>query len=259
MSSAQALRRTVAVAAALLLLVTSMPLSLLNPGAVLADEWVVTSLADDGSHGTLRYAIDNSDEGDTISFAPGLNGTIYLAPEGNELVIDHALTIEGPGAGVIRIVGDGDSRVLLIAVGDIIPIEVIEGFLESVDPPTAIESALELLQGEPSQSLLDIEAAVVISGLTLSDGDASLQPEFFVDLFDAVGGNVLVLGSSAVIRDCVIETGSAIGGGGIAAAASLLSLEGCTVRDNTAGGLDLDIPLSGGGGGLLDRPRLRCG
>ncbi|MCK9356811.1 MAG: hypothetical protein M0R22_06665, partial [Dehalococcoidia bacterium] len=251
MSSAQAFRRTVAVAAALLLLVTSMPLSLLNPGAVLAHEWVVTSLEDDGDDDTLRYAIGNSAEGDTISFASGLNGTIYLDPGLGELVIDHPLTIEGPGAGNISIDGGEETQVLIIAVGDVIPIDVIMDLLDSLEGISSIESVAEMLQTEPSQPI-EFEPAVIIEGLTLSGGAASHEPEYPDELFDAVGGNLLVLGSTAAIRDCVIESGWAIGGGGgIAAAASLLSLESCTIRQNTAGGLSYDVGLSGGGGGLL--------
>ncbi len=251
MSRATIGRRISASAAVLLLLIVSLPISLVNPGAVLAGARVVTSLADDGSAGTLRYAIHYSSEGDTISFAPGLSGTIYLDSEAGALYIDHPLTIEGPGAGSIRIDGGDETQVLVIAVGDVIPIGDILDLLDSIGGISSIESVAEMLQVEPS-GVVQFEPAVTIEGLTLSNGAALDEPEDWVELFDAVGGNVLVLGSSAAIRDCVIETGSAIGGGGgIAAAASLLSLERCTVRQNTAGGLTYDVGLSGGGGGLL--------
>lgn len=251
MSRATCGSRVSAFAAILLLLVVSTPISLVNPGAVLADSWVVTSLADDGSPGTLRYAIHYSSEGDTISFSPGLSGTIHLDPGAGALYIDHPLTIEGPGAGTIRIDGGEETQVLIIGVGDIIPVDAIIDLLDSIGDISGLESIAGLLQVEPSQPI-EFEPAVVIEGLTLSNGAALHEPEEWDELFAAVGGNVLVLGSSAAIRDCIIETGSAIGGGGgIAAAASLLSLERCTVRQNTAGGLSYDVGLSGGGGGLL--------
>jgi len=245
------MKRCGAVALALSLLAGTSPAWLIAPlPAEAQTTWVVTSLADDGGNGTLRYAIDNSEEGDTITFTPGLSGTITLDGGLGELVVEHALTVEGPGAGTISIDGDQQTRVLIIAVGDIVPIESIEDLLGSLEGMTGIERAADLLQLDPFQPP-EFEAAVIVSGLTLRHGSVSTEPESIEDLFDAVGGNVLVLGSSAAFTDCVIEAGSAVGGGGIAAAGSLLSLEGCAIVENAAGGLSEDAPLSGGGGGLL--------
>src|SRR5262249_37135734 len=70
---------------------------------------VVTSLADDGSPGTFRYAIDHSLSDNDITFAQGLSGTIYL--HFGELLITNAVTITGPGANVLAISGHFD-RVL---------------------------------------------------------------------------------------------------------------------------------------------------
>ena len=229
-----------------LLLATSLPLALLNPETILANQLVVTSLADDGSPGTLRYAIENSEAGDTITFASGLHGTIYLDTGLGGLVIDHPLTIEGPGADAIRVDGGGEVRVLAVAVGDVLDVEDAADLLGSFFGTGGVESIEALMQMEPSQPLA-FEAAVVISGLTFCNGFVSSEEE----LLAAVGGNVMVLGSSAVLRDCLIEQGSAMGGGGIAVGVSFVSLEGCTIRSNTAGGLSLDAGFSGGGGGLL--------
>lgn len=248
MSTARILRQAAAIAATILLLATSTPLSLVNPTGVLADSRVVTSLADDGSEGTLRYAIENSAAGDTITFAAGLNGTIYLDSNLGALLILHELTIDGPGAHTISIDGGNETRVLVIAVGDIVPIEDIEDLVGAIGDISGVEAAADLMPGEPAAAF---QPAVVVSGLTLCNGSVDLEPESVDDLFKAVGGNVLVLGSSAAFRDCIIKEGAAIGGGGMAAAASLLSLERCTIRRNTAGGLEDDVFLSGGGGGLL--------
>jgi len=242
-------QRVGSIVLALTLLAGVSPTWLAAPGTAAADStWTVVSLADDGSEGTLRYAIDNSAAGDLITFAAGLSGTINLDSILGALVIQHELTITGPGAGNISIDGNGETRVLVIAAGDIIPIENIEDLVGAVGDITGVEAAANLMPNEPS---VDYEPVVVISGLTLRNGSVSSDPESLDDLFESVGGNVLVLGSSVALSDCIIEEGSAIGGGGIAAAASLLSLERCTIRQNTAGGLTDDISLSGGGGGLL--------
>ena len=54
---------------------------------------MVTSLADDSSVGTLRYAIANANSGDTITF--GVEGTITLTHGVLELAKDS--TVSGPG------------------------------------------------------------------------------------------------------------------------------------------------------------------
>jgi transcriptional regulator with XRE-family HTH domain len=61
---------------------------------------VVTTLNDDGP-GSLRQAIASSRQGGTITFDPGLRGTIIMNHEGLDLAKD--LSIRGPGEGLISI------------------------------------------------------------------------------------------------------------------------------------------------------------
>src|SRR6185312_5288014 len=84
--------------------------------------YVVTSLADDGTPGTLRYELQTANWAQqssgpiTIVFTPGLSGTIALNP--GALQFDNplpGLVIAGPGADQIRIVGDEPSTVLFTA------------------------------------------------------------------------------------------------------------------------------------------------
>ncbi len=231
MSSRQAsnMQRIGSVVLAIILLAGALPGWLAFPNqAAAASDWTVTTLADDGGADTLRYAIDHSSDGDTISFADGLHGTINLDAGLGELFIEHGLVIEGPGANIIHIDGGGEIRVLAIETNDF----------------SGIGSAGDLLQVDPSSPP---DATVLISGLTLQNGMVFSDNE----ILDGVGGNVIILASNVLFHDCVIERGSAMGGGGIAVATSLLRLEQCTIRQNTAGGLDEDVVFSGGGGGML--------
>ena len=59
----------------------------------------VTNLNDSGS-GSLRQAIADAANGDSIDFAPGLNGVITTQ---TELLIDKYVIIAGPGAGLLMI------------------------------------------------------------------------------------------------------------------------------------------------------------
>src|SRR5947209_7477623 len=74
----------------------------------------VTSIADKGA-GSLRADIAAAQNGDTIVFAPSLNGqTITLK---SELFINKNLTITGPGAGQLTVSGNNNSRVFEVASG----------------------------------------------------------------------------------------------------------------------------------------------
>jgi hypothetical protein len=75
----------------------------------------VTSAADKGS-GSLRDTITNAKSGDTILFAPSLNGqTITLTSD--QLTLNKSLDIEGPGAGLLALSGNDTNRIFDINEG----------------------------------------------------------------------------------------------------------------------------------------------
>ena len=84
----------------------------------LEDRTVLSTLtvlnALDKGAGSLRDAITRPTSGDTIVFAPGLDGqTITLTSD--ELAIRKSLDIEGPGAGLLAISGNDANRVFDIS------------------------------------------------------------------------------------------------------------------------------------------------
>ena len=92
----------------------------------LLSTFTVTSIADDGSAGTLRYEIGqaNADAGvaDTINFDPTVFATpqtISLTSGQLELTDAATTTISGPGAGLLSISGNNASRVLFINYGSV--------------------------------------------------------------------------------------------------------------------------------------------
>jgi hypothetical protein len=94
----------------------------------LSTTWTVTSTADDGAAGTLRYAIDHSSSGDSIQFDPGaLNAQsqtqIHLS--GTQLEISHGLSIIGPGVNRLAIYAHG-SRLLAIDAGATVAVSGLE-------------------------------------------------------------------------------------------------------------------------------------
>jgi len=70
----------------------------------------VTNTNDSGS-GSLRQALADANDGDTINFA--VTGTITLTS--GELLVDKSITISGPGASNLAIDGNAKSRVFHIA------------------------------------------------------------------------------------------------------------------------------------------------
>src|SRR5579859_78256 len=71
---------------------------------------VVTNLNDDGT-GSLRQAIADSADSGTITFAPGLSGTIAIS---KPIELTRNLTIQGPTSGVLTISNTKDSGVFVI-------------------------------------------------------------------------------------------------------------------------------------------------
>jgi hypothetical protein len=141
----------------------------------------VTTAADPFSltPGTLRYEIGKAHNGDTIVFAPTLDGqTIWL--NDSELDITKSLTIQGPGAGQLTIDGRGPygSRVFEVAA----------------------------------------KTSVTLSGLTITDG-SGLAVHGARHLNDHEGGGILNFGtltiSSCTIsgNDCDPASGNSYGGG----------------------------------------------
>jgi hypothetical protein len=78
----------------------------------------VTSTADDGTAGTLRHALANAADDDTIDITA--TGTIALT--GGELVVDKDLTITGPGQDQLTVSGKQASRVFYIKWGTAVTI-----------------------------------------------------------------------------------------------------------------------------------------
>jgi hypothetical protein len=72
--------------------------------------------ANDKGPGSLRDAITGAKSGDTIEFAPSLDGqTITLTSD--QLTINNSLDIEGPGASLLTISGNNKNRIFNINEG----------------------------------------------------------------------------------------------------------------------------------------------
>ena len=75
-------------------------LVLLAASARAQTTYTVTDTADSATDtGSIRYAVTNAANGDTIDFSSTLNGgTILLNPNNGSLILTQNVTITGPGA-----------------------------------------------------------------------------------------------------------------------------------------------------------------
>ena len=75
----------------------------------------ITNTNDSGA-GSLRQALVDAHDGDTIDFDSSLNGQTITLTSG-QLIVDKSVTITGPGADQLSVNGNATSRVLYIAPG----------------------------------------------------------------------------------------------------------------------------------------------
>jgi predicted outer membrane repeat protein len=124
----------------------------------------------DSGTGSLRWALANANDGDVIDLT-GLSGQITL---GSQLDIEDVVTIVGPGPSVLAISGGGTTRVFSM-----------EGALSGT-------------------------GAVIISGLTIKDGDvAGPGAGIFFDCDDA-SANSLVLDNVVITGNTATDLGGGI-------------------------------------------------
>lgn len=186
---------------------------------------VVTSSADSGA-GTLRDVINSPCVGQTVTFDPSVT-SISLA---TELLIQKAITINGPGADHLTIHGNGAGwRVFEIgAPGATITITGMTIRDGRPYPTSAPGGGGGIYLGAGT---LDLSNCVV------TNNDASLAGPPF-------GGGIENMGGVINVDHCAIVNNVAAGGGGVSNESNLAStITNSTIAGNTAGS-------SGSGGGI---------
>ncbi|MFN8526899.1 MAG: CSLREA domain-containing protein [Chloroflexota bacterium] len=160
--------------------------------------FVVTKLTDTDSERclpsdcSLREALQSTISGDIVRFAPGLVGTIALAR--GPLILQHDVTIEGPGPGALTL--DGGARSRLINVGM-----------------------------NTSDHIINPAVVAAVSGLTLANGRAANGGAVYT-----VGSVQL---SNVLIRDSRAD-GAIATGGGIDSRGGVLSVINSSIVNNVA-------------------------
>jgi hypothetical protein len=200
----------------------------------LQQSFVVTTLQDneidDAGMGTsLRGAIElanTKSTPQTITFAPGLRGTITLTL--GELQITNSMTIDGPGADQLSISGNNASRVLEVSNGSadvtIHGLSIINGGL-----------FINAIPDDAGAGILNY------ANLTLDSVAVSKNIVSVVN-----GGGIYNFGNLTVIDSTISDNEAGGNGGGIDNLGSL-SVINSTIADNAAGQDALGGGVFGGG------------
>src|SRR5262245_26422489 len=210
----------------------------------LPSTFTVLNLADSGI-GSLRQAIldANANPGaDAIGFADGLSGTIPLTTD--QLSITDALTIDGPGADLLAVSGNHQSRVFSISGGATVAI-----------------AGLTITGGRAvgdGGAILNAGSTLALDGVVLSDNQAIGAPGG-----PGRGGAIANVSAAAlVVTDCLLTQNQALGGGqgfggGILNLASRLRVSRSAFVGNQAIGGAGGGPARGGGIDTSNAPDVR--
>ncbi len=175
----------------------------------------VTTLAAAGP-GSLSEAVATAPPGATITFAPGVTGTIGLG--GGGLIIGKPLAIQGPAGGGITLSGAGTARVM-----------------EVTPAGSATLSDLEIADGGGGDGAGILNAGTItLTRVEIRGCDTGGSSR---------GGGINNVGATATLTDCTIEGCSGFNGGGFANDGGVMTLRRCLVTGNATSG-------NSGGGGL---------
>ncbi len=200
------------------------PAVTLLEGRALLSTFTVTSTADDGSTGTLRWAIGQANAGsqaDSIAFSSLFNSPQTITLTGGALALtgSAATTITGPGADLLTVSGGGTSGVFVISGA------------------SATISDMTITGGSAA-----VGAGVRNDGGTLALADVTVRGN---DATDRGGGVATRFGGSTTLLDSTVSGNTAVnGGGGLIAQSATLSVTNATITGNAVSS------SSGVGGGI---------
>jgi predicted outer membrane repeat protein len=209
----------------------------------------------DSGAGSLRAEITAAHKGDTIVFAPSLDGQTITLTRG-ELLINKDLTIAGPGAGALTVSGNNASRVFDVAGGTVtLSGLTISNGLAPVKGPTAGYGGGIFNQGTltvSNSTLLSNSTSNVAGGNGEGGGiynstSGTLTVTNYSTLSNNTahdGGGIQSDGMATISGGTILSGNSAAYfGGGIQSEGTLTVSGGCTLSGNSArygGGIESD-------------------
>src|SRR5262245_35751594 len=169
--------------------------------------FTVTSVLDSGAN-TLREAVLQAGDGDTIQFAPNLNGQTIALTSGT-LVLEDDISIIGLGANMLTVRNDGAFRTFTVMPNSKIAIQ-----------------GLTIAGGSGGDGgiFVDTASALELTAVTLVGNNADR------------GAGVFSQGDLRIRDSALISNTAVLSGGAIYIASGTLAMVQSTVSGNTAGG-----------------------
>ena len=199
--------------------------TLLTTSATWADTITVINTNDSGP-GSLRQALVNVNDGDTINFDSSLNGQRITLTSG-QLNVNKDVTISGPGAKNLAVDGNAQSRVFYVNPGKTVTIDGL-----SIANGHAVFSY--------GGGIYNEDAALTVTNCVLSGNDAYSG--------GGIRNQSVNSGATLTVTNSTISGNSATGGGGISNLAdggdATLTVTNSTISGNS-GYID-------GGGGIAN-------
>jgi WD40 repeat protein len=191
----------------------------------------VTNINNSGA-GSLRQTIINAAAGDTINFAAGLNGSIFLT---SELFINKRLTINGPGANVLGVDGGDNVRVFHVSstgngTTTISDLRISNGFSSTEGGGVLVDGGdltLNncLITGNNAESgggaIVFADATLMITNSTITGNSSAVE-----------GGGVSNQAGTLVLTNSTIVGNQAPHGGGVAVLGGISTILNCTITHN---------------------------
>ena len=186
-------------------------------GRTLLSTFTVTSTADNGSAGTLRWAVEQanaSDQASTINFSSQFNTPQKITLTGGPLVLSNpaTTTITGPGENVLTISGKNASRVFGITPGSAASLSGLTitggkvngngGGIRNDGGTLALDDVV--LRGNSAR----------VGGGLFNNGSATLTDVIARGNHASIGGGVFNKGS-ATLTDVVTRGNTAVVGSGV--------------------------------------------
>jgi hypothetical protein len=234
---------------------------LLYAVALAADAATITvTNTNDSGPGSLRQALTDANDGDTIQFDPALNGQTITLTSG-ELVVADSITISGPGPGLLAVSRDSQSsnfRILHIQPNHTVAISgltISNGSLINVSGAGIIndQSTVTITNCVISGNTTDCPPSTAAGGGgiynsgVLSLINSTVTGNSTTGYFSYGGGGILNNGS-LTINQCSIRNNWGDGyGGGIAGSAGSAVIQNSTINGNQIFGL---VHSDGDGAGL---------
>jgi hypothetical protein len=180
---------------------------------------VVTDSVDDNGPGSLRFIVAGACPENPVTFAPAIS-KITLTQ--GEILIGHSMSINGPGANLLTLSGNNNSRIFTVHPG--------YGSTDSINI-----SGVTIRDGLPQETtysyggggVLIRSGNVSLNGCTITNNTSSLS------YYLTGGGAVDNEGASVVINDCSIVQNQGVSfGGGINTYGSM-AIYNSTIAGNT--------------------------